>query len=60
MWQVALIAVGVPEIVPVDVSKDKPGWQCWETDQEVTAPPVEEGVTLVIADPFAMVNEFGE
>jgi hypothetical protein len=57
---VALIAVGVPEIVPVDVSSDKPAGNAGDTDQEVTAPPVEEGVTLVIADPFAMVNEFGE
>ena len=57
---VELIAVGVPEIVPVDVSKDKPAGNAGEMDHAVTAPPVDVGVTLVIAEFFAIVNEFGE
>lgn len=57
---VEVIVVGVPEIVPVDVSNSSPVGNAGETDHEVTAPPVEDGVTLVMADPFAMVNEFGE
>ena len=32
----ALIAVGVPEIVPVDVSNDKPAGNAGEMDQAVT------------------------
>ena len=55
-----MIAVGVPEIVPVDVSMDKPAGNAGETDHEVTAPPEDVGVTLVIAEFFAIVNEFGE
>ena len=57
---VELIAVGVPEIVPVDVSNDKPAGNAGEMDHAVTAPPVDVGVTLVIDEFFAIVNEFGE
>ena len=57
---VELIAVGVPEIVPVDVSNDKPAGNAGEMDHAVTAPPVDVGVTLVIVEFFAIVNEFGE
>ena len=57
---VELIAVGVPEIVPVDVSNDKPAGNAGEMDHAVTAPPRDVGVTLVIVEFFAIVNEFGE
>ena len=57
---VEVIAVGVPEIVPVDVSNDKPAGNAGEMDHEVTAPPLDVGVTLVIVEFFAIVNEFGE
>ncbi len=57
---VELIAVGVPEIVPVDVSNDKPAGNAGEMDHAVTAPPVDVGVTLVMVEFFAIVNEFGE
>lgn len=53
------IAVGVPEMAPVDVSRDKPAGSVGETDHDTTVPPVEVGVTAVIAESFASVNEFG-
>ena len=52
-------AVGVPLISPVDVSRDNPAGRDGETDQEVTVPPLEDGVTAVIAVPFVSVNELG-
>ena len=52
-------AVGVPLISPVEVSKDKPAGKDGETDQEVTGPPLVDGVTAVIAVPLVRVNEFG-
>ena len=48
---VEVIAVGVPDIVPVTVSNDKPFGNEGETDHEVTAPPDDVGVTLVMAEP---------
>ena len=54
-----MIAVGVPLISPVDVSKDKPAGREGDTDQDVTVPPLADGVTAVIAVPFVRVNEFG-
>ena len=54
-----MIAVGVPLISPVEVSRDSPAGRDGETDQEVTGPPLEDGVTAVIAVPFVRVNEFG-
>ena len=54
-----MIAVGVPLISPVEVSKDNPAGSDGETDQDVTGPPLEDGVTAVIAVPFVRVNEFG-
>ena len=53
------IAVGVPGMAPVDVSRDKPAGSVGETDHDTTVPPVEVGVTAVIAESFASVNEFG-
>ena len=52
-------AVGVPLISPVDVSRDNPAGRDGETDQEVTVPPLADGVTAVIAVPLVSVNEFG-
>ena len=39
----------VPDISPVELSMDNPDGRDGETDQEVTAPPLEMGVTAVIA-----------
>ena len=52
-------AVGVPLISPVEVSKDNPAGRDGETDHEVTGPPLEDGVTAVIAVPFVNVKELG-
>ena len=41
------------------MSKDKPAGRDGETDQAVTGPPLEDGVTAVIAVPFVSVNELG-
>ena len=54
-----VIAVGVPLISPVDVSRDNPAGRDGDTDQEVTVPPLVVGVTAVIAVPFVKVKEFG-
>ena len=54
-----MIAVGVPLISPVEVSKDRPAGRDGDTDQEVTGPPLEDGVTAVMAVPFVKVKEFG-
>ena len=49
-------AVGVPLMAPVAVSKDKPVERVGEIVQEVTAPPLSVGVTVVMAVPFVSVN----
>ena len=54
-----MIAVGVPLISPVEVSNDRPAGKDGDTDQDVTGPPLDDGVTAVIAVPFVRVNEFG-
>ena len=51
-----MIAVGVPEIVPVEESKDRPAGSVGETDQETTVPPKAEGVADVIAESLVRVN----
>ena len=53
------MAVGVPEIAPVEASKDSPEGSDGETDQEVTGPPLEVGITVVMAVPLVSVNAFG-
>ena len=53
------MAEGVPEIAPVDESKDKPAGSDGDTDQEVIVPPLTVGVTVVIAEPLVSVNELG-
>jgi len=54
-----LTSVGVPEMVPSEVSNDKPAGSVGEMDQEVTAPPLTEGVTEVMAVPLVSVNASG-
>ena len=41
------------------MSKERPAGRDGETDQEVTVPPLEVGVTDVIAVPLVSVSEFG-
>ena len=50
---------GVPLMAPVVESMERPAGSEGETDQEVTVPPLEVGVTVVIAVPLVSVNEFG-
>ena len=54
-----LTAVGVPEIVPSEVSNDRPAGRVGEIDHDVTAPPLAEGVTDVMAVPLVSVNVAG-
>ena len=51
--------VGAPLIWPVDVSMLMPFGRDGETDQDVTVPPLEVGVTEVIGVPFVRVKELG-
>ena len=44
--------VGVPEIAPVVLDRVRPAGSVGDTDQEVTAPPLEVGETVVIAVPL--------
>ena len=53
------MAVGVPERAPVDESRDNPVGSDGATDQVVMAPPLEVGVTVVMAVPFVKVKELG-
>ena len=46
-------------MAPVEVSNERTEGRVGETDQEVTAPPLEVGVTVVIVVPYVSVNEFG-
>tara|TARA_B100001121_G_scaffold165860_1_gene144976 strand:+ start:289 stop:453 length:165 start_codon:yes stop_codon:yes gene_type:complete len=50
------MAVGVPEISPVEVSRERPAGNDGETDHEVTAPPLDEGVAAVMLTPLVRVN----
>ena len=49
-------AVGVPEIAPVEVSKDRPFGSEGVTDHESTSPPLADGIAVVIAEPLVRVN----
>ena len=53
------MAVGVPLMAPVDVSNESPDGSEGETDHEVTAPPLEVGVAVVMVVPLVSVSEFG-
>ena len=54
-----LSSVGVPEIVPSEVSNDRPPGSEGEMDHVTTAPPLMVGVTDVMADPLVKVNVDG-
>ena len=54
-----LTAEGVPEMAPVEESRESPAGSEGETDQVVMVPPLEVGVTVVMAVPFVKVKEFG-
>ena len=54
-----VMAVGVPLMAPVEESKERPDGSDGETDQEVTVPPLEVGVTVVMVVPFVSVSELG-
>jgi len=50
------VDVGVPEIAPVDVEKERPAGSVGEIDQEVTVPPLEVGVAVVMVVPLLREN----
>ena len=50
------VTVGVPEMAPVDVEKDRPAGSDGEIDQPVTVPPLEVGVAVVMVVPLFKVN----
>jgi hypothetical protein len=52
-------ADGVPEISPLEVSRDRPAGSVGEIDHEVTVPPLELGEAAVIAEPFVNVRKLG-
>ena len=51
------MTVGVPEISPVAVSSERPVGRAGVIDQEVTVPPLEVGVTAVMAE--SLVSVYG-
>lgn len=51
-----VMAVGVPEIAPVEVLKERPAGSDGEIDQEVTVPPLTLGVAVVMAESLVSVN----
>ena len=55
-----MIAVGVPLSAPVDESNAKPAGRDGVIDQDVTAPPLLDGVTVVIAVPLVRAKELVE
>jgi hypothetical protein len=54
-----LVVEGVPEIAPVDCENESPEGNVGEMDHEVTAPPLEVGVTVVMVVSFVNVSELG-
>ena len=54
-----LVTVGVPLIAPVEVSKERPVGSDGEIDQDVTDPPLDVGVTVVIVVPLVNDSELG-
>ena len=53
-----MTVVGVPEMAPVEVSKERPAGRVAEIDHEVTVPPLALGVDVVMAESFVSVNGF--
>jgi len=56
---VELTTVGVPEIIPSVVLKTNRPGKVGEMDHDVTAPPLAEGVTEVMAVPLVSVKVAG-
>ncbi len=54
-----VMALGVPEIAPVEESRERPAGKDGETDHVVMVPPFAVGVTVVMAVPLVRVKEFG-
>ena len=54
-----VIAVGVPLMVPVEVSKERPAGSVAEIDHEVTVPPLAVGVTVVMAESLVKERVLG-
>jgi hypothetical protein len=54
-----VMAVGVPEIAPVEIEKTRPAGSVGVIDQDVTVPPVAVGVAVDMSVSFDNVNEFG-
>ena len=54
-----MMASGVPEIAPVEESRESPEGSDGETDQPVMGPPLAVGVTVVMAVPLVSVKELG-
>ena len=50
------MVVGVPEMAPVDVLKERPLGSDGEIDHEVIAPPLALGVAVVMAESLVNVN----
>jgi hypothetical protein len=50
------MAVGVPEISPLVVEKERPAGSDGEIDHEVTVPPLTLGVAVVMVVPLLRVN----
>ena len=51
--------VGVPEMAPLEVSKERPLGRVAEMDHDVTAPPLDVGVTVVMAVFLVRVRVLG-
>ena len=51
-----VMVVGVPEMAPVEVLKERPLGSDGEIDHEVTAPPLALGVAVVMAESLVNVN----
>ena len=49
--------VGVPLMAPVEVSRERPAGSDGETEYEMTVPPVEVTVSVVMAVPLVNVSE---
>ena len=53
------VAVGVPEITPVDASSERPAGSVAEIDHDVTVPPLDVGVAVTIGVSFVNVRKLG-
>lgn len=54
-----VIAVGVPDIVPVEFENERPAGSEGLIDHAVTGPPLAVGVTADIVTSFVRVRELG-